>query len=287
MNWPIALGVLLKPKVILAMAALYITTFFSAVLRNPGDSINFNLFTMGLLAVLISVSGANALNCYFDRDIDSIMVRTQGRRIAIGIVGATETRSFGVLLLLISLAISINLGMVPFMILVTGAGFYLLLYTSLLKRRTIFNVAATLPSIASPAFFGWYLGGAPISPVGIGILLIIAIWGPLHLWTLAYAFSKDYSRTEVPMFTSVSSPITASNTIILTLMLQVLSSYILAYWAKTSLYIVGISIFNIIILLYGFDFYRDRSNRKAYRIFKLTAPYIIVLLSLFVLDHWV
>ncbi len=286
MNWPIALGILLKPKVILAMALLYITTFASSVLKIPANPLDFQLFTIGLLAVIISVSGANALNCYYDRDIDSIMARTQGRRLAMDVVGANQTQNIGLILMVLASGISINLGLIPFFTLSIGAGFYILLYTILLKRRTILNIVATLPSIASPAFLGWYLGGAPILPAGIVVMLLITIWGPLHLWTLAYSYSKDYNRIEVPMLTSVLDKSKASKAIIMILITQVISSYILMLWTKTLIYPVGISIINSIILEYGYNFYRNKSNKGALKIFKLTAPYIIMLLLVFALDHF-
>jgi protoheme IX farnesyltransferase len=279
-----AWGILLKPKVLVAMVALYVTTYLSSYLMNVENAPGFYLFLQGLAAVVVAVSGANALNCYLDRDIDSIMVRTQGRLVAMVTAGEVPARDMSVLLLAVASTLSLLLGLVPFSLFVVGTGFYLLVYTALLKRRTAWNVLATLPSIASPAFLGWYLGGAPLIPVGFLVIFLIAVWGPLHLWSLAYAYSKDYSRVDVPMMTALMPKDVASKTILLMVMLQVASSYLLATWT-TKFYLVGISIFNVVLLGLGLVFIRDPTSRLAYRIFKLSAPYIVVLLLLFMLDQ--
>ena len=59
-------GVLLKPKVLLAMLALYLTTFFTSSIYSGAIDIDYLKFFIGFMAVAFSVSGANALNCVYD-----------------------------------------------------------------------------------------------------------------------------------------------------------------------------------------------------------------------------
>jgi heme O synthase-like polyprenyltransferase len=75
-------GVLLKPKVLLAMLALYLTTFFTSSIFAGKYNPDYFQFFFFFLAVTLSVSGANALNCVYDRDIDTIMTRSCGRPLA-------------------------------------------------------------------------------------------------------------------------------------------------------------------------------------------------------------
>lgn len=287
MNRIFAFGILLKPKVILAMAALYVTAYLGSVFQKSTAAFDFQLFVLGLIAVLVSVAGANALNCYLDRDIDSVMARTQGRRVAIDVLGANEALISGILFLGVASGLSLILGVIPSLLLFVGVAFYLVIYTLILKRRTPYNVFSTLPSIASPAVFGWFLGGAPFFPIGLLVVEMVSVWGPLHLWTLAYVFSNDYERVKVPMLPSIVSKGTASKLISFNLVIQVVSSYLLAIWAKSLLFVIGISVLNMIIIFYGYEFYKEKSNETAYRLFKLSAPYIIIILSLFVVDKLV
>jgi len=277
-------GVLLKPKVLLAMMALYVASYFSSYATMGRGPMEIDGFLTGLAAVAAAVSGANALNCYVDRDIDALMARTWGRPLVLGTIGPLGALTFSGVLLLSASVLSLSLGLVPFLLFLEGSVTYLFLYTVLLKRRTSLNVLATAPSVAAPAWFGWYMGGAPLYPVGLLMGFLVAIWGPLHLWSLAYAYSKDYSRAGVPMLPSVVSREKAIRGILATLLVLMASSYLLIPWAKSSAYAVGVSLINVPLGYVGLRFYRERSNKAGWWLFKLTAPYIVVVLLSFALD---
>ena len=278
-------GVLLKPKVLLAMLALYVTSFFASYASLGEVPLEVDAFLLGLAAVAAAVSGANALNCYIDRDIDALMARTWGRPLVLGTIGPLGALTFSGVLLVAASVLSLSLGLIPFLLFAEGSLTYLLLYTVLLKRRTSLNVFATAPSVAAPAWFGWYMGGAPLCPVGLMMGLLVAIWGPLHLWSLAYAYSRDYSRAGVPMLPSAVSTGKAIKGILATLCVLIASSYLLIPWAESHYYTIGVSLINVPLVVAGLRFYRKGSNRAGWWLFKLTAPYIVVVLFSFMLDQ--
>src|SRR3990172_5869149 len=75
---------LTKPRIIVL---LLITTIPAMVLANGGwPSVWLMLVTVAGGAIV--AGGANAMNCYFDRDIDGLMLRTRGRALAGGRGGA-------------------------------------------------------------------------------------------------------------------------------------------------------------------------------------------------------
>jgi len=277
-------GVLLKPKVLLAMMALYVTSYISSHTFNGEVSFKAGAFLLGLAAVTAAVSGANALNCYIDRDIDALMVRTLGRPLSRGTIGPSGALFFSGVLLVAASMISFYLGPVPLLLFLVGSGTYILLYTSLLKRRTRLNVLATAPSVAAPAWFGWFMGGAPLIPVGLLMGALVAVWGPLHLWSLAFVYSKDYEKVGVPMLTSNVPRSDAVTSILLALVTLLSSSYLLVPWTKTLIYIVGATFVNSILAIVGFRLYSRMTNRDGWLVFKLTAPYIVILLLLFTAD---
>jgi len=279
-------GVLLKPKVLLAMLTLYVASYLASYSSAGGEHIEVNAFLVGFAAVATAVSGANAFNCYIDRDIDALMVRTWGRPLVIGTVGQWEAITFSTVLLAGAFVLSLYMGVIPFLLFAEGSAFYIILYTFLLKRRTKLNVLATAPSVAAPAWFGWYIGGAPLYPMGLLLGFLVAIWGPLHIWSLAYAYSKDYARAGVPMLPAVLPQRKAVFSIQCALILLVSSSYLLVPWTASPAYILGISIINLALLVVGLWLYRTRSNRAGWWLFKLTAPYIIVVLFLYALDRF-
>ena len=285
MGSPYEYGVLLKPKVLLAMLALYVASFLSSHATLGEGPFRLDTFLIGLTAVAAAVSGANSINCYIDRDIDALMARTWGRPLALGTISPLGALAFGGVLLAAASAISLSLGTVPFLLFLEGSGAYLLLYTVFLKRKTLLNVLATAPSVAAPAWFGWHMGGSPLYPVGITLGLLVAVWGPLHLWSLAYAYSKDYQRIGVPMLPTVLGREKAIWVILAALFILISSSYAIIPWTKSPAYAIGVSTINIPLLIAGLRFYKERTNRAGWWLFKLTAPHIVVVLLSFMVDR--
>jgi len=279
-------GVLLKPKVLLAMLALYLTTFFTSSIYSGSLNMDYLEFFIGFMAVAFSVSGANALNCVYDKDIDSMMIRTSGRPLVRGTITVADASFFSWTMLGASAILAVYLGLVPIILLIEGAGSYLLLYTVLLKRKTSINVLFTAPSVAAPAWFGWYLGGSSLYPLGLIMGVLVAIWGPLHLWSIAFAYSKDYERVGVPMFPSQVSREQAINGILVALSLLLGSSYLLTLWTDTIWYLVGVSVLNLTLMIAGIRLYQTKNNRAGWVLFKLTSPYIILVFLIFMLSNY-
>jgi len=279
-------GVLLKPKVLLAMLALYLTTFCTSSIYSGNLNMDYLDFFIGFMAVAFSVSGANALNCVYDRDIDSMMIRTSGRPLVRGTITVADASFFSWTMLGASAILAVYLGLVPIILLIEGAGSYLLLYTVLLKRKTSINVLFTAPSVAAPAWFGWYLGGSSLYPLGLIMGVLVAIWGPLHLWSIAFAYSKDYERVGVPMFPSQVSREQAINGILVALGLLLGSSYLLTLWTDTIWYLVGVSVLNLTLMIAGIRLYQTKNNRAGWVLFKLTSPYIILVFLIFMLSNY-
>ncbi len=278
-------GVLLKPKVLLAMLGLYLTTFFTSSIFSGDFSVNYLQFFIGFMAVALSVSGANALNCVYDQDIDTLMTRTSGRPLVRGTISLPNASLFSWITLGLSAILAVYLGVIPLILLVEGAGSYLLLYTVIFKRKTSINVLFTAPSVAAPAWFGWYLGGAPLYPVGLVMGVLVAIWGPLHLWSIALAFTKDYERVGVPMFPSMVSRKKAIKGVLAALLTLIGSSYLLIFWTNSSLYLMGVTVLNSILIWAGYRLYNSESNKAGWLLFKLTSPYILLVFLLFMFSY--
>jgi heme o synthase len=278
-------AVLLKPKVLLAMLGLYLTTFFTSSIVSGDFSVDYFQFFIGFMAVALSVSGANALNCVYDHDIDTLMTRTSGRPLVRGTISLPNASLFSWVTLGLSAILAVYLGVIPLMLLVEGAGSYLLLYTVIFKRKTSVNVLFTAPSVAAPAWFGWYLGGAPLYPVGLVMGALVAIWGPLHLWSIALAFTKDYEKVGIPMFPSMVSRKKAISGVLSAQMLLIASSYSLVLWTDSSLYLIGVTLLNMLMMGAGYKLYKSESNRDGWVLFKLTSPYILLVFLLFMFSY--
>jgi len=164
---------------------------------------------------LLTAGGANAINMWYDRDIDPIMRRTASRPIPSGAVSASAALSFGI-------AISI-IGVVWFAIMTNAVAafwaafsilFYVFVYTIWLKRTSTQNIVIGGAAGATPPVIGWAAAMpagsvslanplALASPLPWLLFLLVFLWTPPHFWALALYKSDEYAKVGVPMMPSV------------------------------------------------------------------------------------
>ena len=85
--------------------------------------------------------GASALNHYYDRDIDKIMVRTSKRPIPAGRLSPNTVLFYGIGLCILSVVISwLTLNPVATGMIALGIFFYVIIYTVWLKRWNASNI---------------------------------------------------------------------------------------------------------------------------------------------------
>ncbi|MBI1886614.1 MAG: protoheme IX farnesyltransferase, partial [Chloroflexi bacterium] len=187
---------LTKPRIILL---LLITTIPAMILAEGGWPSPW-LVLATLAGGAMAAGGANALNCYFDRDIDSMMLRTRGRPVPAGQIEPERAALFGVVLAgagFLILEAFVNL---PAAFLTLGAfGFYVVVYTILLKRSTPLNIVIGGAAGAMPPVVGWAAVTGRVELPALILFGIVVLWTPPHFWALALNYSSDYRRARVPM----------------------------------------------------------------------------------------
>lgn len=191
-----ALVALTKPRII----ELLLITTVPAMMLAAGGWPGFGLVAATLVGGALSAGGANALNCYLDRDIDGLMPRTARRPVPRGVVSPTTALVFGLVLGAAGfawLATTVNMSAAT---LATGAlCFYVLIYTRWLKRRTDQNIVIGGAAGATPVLVGWAaVAGQP----GLAAWVLFALvfyWTPPHFWALALRYRESYAEAGIPM----------------------------------------------------------------------------------------
>ena len=277
---------LIKPRQTFAILCLFL---LSVIASSPGKLvylIGFGAIPLGVASVFISVAGSNALNCYLDRDIDLVMARTRRRPIPSGRVGESVAFMFSSLLIFLSLFLAFFLGQAAVLFLVVGLLSYIFAYTILSKRRNVLNVFANAPAIASPVWFGWIVGRGSLDFHGIFVGALVALWGPLHLWSLAIVFSKDYERAQIPMLPSTVGPRKARWHILVLSIMLASASYLLYFLGYNGLlYLGGITVLNLALVALSLRIFIDPIGKRCWRVYKFSAPYMVGLLLVVALDQ--
>ncbi|QOJ79360.1 protoheme IX farnesyltransferase [Infirmifilum lucidum] len=156
-------------------------------------------FAFTVLSIFLTVIGTTGFNMVLDADIDSKMFRTRNRPIPSGRLDKKRGSLLSLAVLVPGLLLALMVNAWVFVAGVLGFLIDILLYTYLLKRRSPFSTVFGGFAGGMPALGGW--AGATGSPgiPGILLLLLVAIWSNVHIWTLATYYVEDYKRAGVPM----------------------------------------------------------------------------------------
>lgn len=272
---------LTKPRVTLAIFLL----FFLAVLASGvGGSWLSKIdrvwkLTLGSVIVLSSVVGANSLNNRLDFDVDKLMGRTRDREIPSGRISTRAAQCFGLSFILLSVILALASDYYFPLLLIVGLSSYLLLYTLALKRHSILSVLGTCPAVASPVWTGWIVGRGYLDLAGFLTGVLVMVWGPLHLWSLATVFHEDYRRAAIPMLAAVVGVAKSCRYLVaLAVILSTasLSLYFLGYYGVT--YFGGMILLNSLLLAVAVATVVRPSGRWNWIMYKISAPYMILAL---------
>jgi heme o synthase len=187
---------LTKPRIILL---LLFTTAGSLWMASEGQ-VDPILAVVTLLSGTMAAGSANTINCFYDRDIDQIMERTQSRPIPSGRVsprdalifaGVLASLSFGLLAWFANL-LSATLAML-------GIFVYVVVYTHFLKRHSTQNIVIGGAAGAIPPLVGWAAVTGQVDAPAWLLFALIFLWTPPHFWALALMIREDYAKVGVPM----------------------------------------------------------------------------------------
>jgi heme o synthase len=240
---------LTKPRII---ELLLVTTVPTMVLAAQGMP-PLGLVLATLVGGSLAAGSANALNCWYDRDIDVVMHRTERRPLAQQTVSPRNALVFGLVLGVLSVALlAVTTNVLSALLALAAIAFYVVVYTALLKRRTSQNIVWGGAAGCMPVLIGWSAVTGTVSWAAVALFMVVFFWTPPHFWALAMRFRDDYAATEVPMLPVVATP-------------AVVASRIVAYsWAMvaTSLLLVwplGVSgaLYGVAALVVGGVFLRE------------------------------
>ncbi|MCL5447124.1 MAG: UbiA family prenyltransferase [Actinobacteria bacterium] len=155
---------------------------------------------IGVVAmVALGAIGAEAFTNVIDRDMDARMERTKSRPLPAHLIKPGEALLFGSAAITGSLIMAGLLGAVPFLFIAIGLLDNIIIYSLLSKRATPWSIVLGSISGGVPVWAGYAAIRLPISPGAWLLGALVMTWIPLHIWSIAYAYSGDYAKAGVPM----------------------------------------------------------------------------------------
>jgi heme o synthase len=278
-----------KPRIVVvlvitAIASLLAGSRFDAT---PSSAWDVNAWQIGFLTLAgaLASMGSSALNHFYDRDIDKIMERTANRPIPGGRLSAKKVFAYGFALCLLSIAIAYyTLNPVATAMIAIGIFFYVIVYTVWLKRSNPSNIVIGGFAGSAASMAGWATATGSIDLLGFLVGWLVFMWTPPHFWCLAIKAREEYASVHVPMLpVLVGNQKTASYIMINTAILLPYS-IALSFFGLGLVYTTVAAISGSLMLLYHYKLTKNPTAEFAWKAYKVTAPYLVVIFIALALD---
>jgi protoheme IX farnesyltransferase len=279
---------LIKPRI---LVLLLITTLAAALIaasiRPPSGWEIVRLVMLTLLGGTLAAGGASALNQYLDRDIDALMARTRNRPLPAGRLEPRSVFVFGLALTVLSVIVfAVGVNLLSAGLALGGNLFYVLVYTSWLKRVTTQNIVIGGIAGAIPPLVGWAAVRNDIELPGILLFVIITLWTPPHFWSLSILARRDYSRAGIPMLPVVRGlDKTCWNILVYTLLLVASTLVLFPTGAMGGLYLGVALVLGAAFVVQAVALLMDGSQLRAKSLFVYSNIYLALLFAAMVADR--
>jgi heme o synthase len=276
---------LTKPRII---ELLLVTTVPTMVVAQ-GVLPPLGLMVATVVGGTLAAAGANAVNMYVDRDIDTLMHRTRGRPLVTGEIEPSRALAFALALEVVAfIELWALVNLLSAVLALSATAFYVFVYTLWLKRTSTNNIVIGGAAGAVPVLVGWAAVTGSLGLAPLVLFAIIFVWTPPHFWALAIRYRDDYAAAEVPMLPAVSSLATVARRIL---------AYTVALWACSLLFaeVAGMGlvywgsaiVLGAVFVLHAVRLGGDATPERAMKLFGWSITYITLLFGAMALDQFV
>lgn len=275
---------LTKPRVI----SLLLLTTLAAMLIASETIPPLSIIGLTLLGGYLAAGGAGALNCYFDRDIDGLMHRTQQRPLPAQRLKPNQALGFGLVLCILAfLILWLGVNLLSALLALAGILYYVGLYTCWLKRKSPQNIVIGGGAGAFPPLVGWAAVTGTLSPLAFLLFAIIFYWTPPHFWALALLLRRDYARAAVPMFpVAYGDQATRVQIVRYAVPLVMLTLLPATFGFLGPVYLLAALILGTLLIHYALQLRESRTPPAALKLYKYSLLYLALLFVAMVIDHW-
>jgi protoheme IX farnesyltransferase len=278
-----------KPRIVVVLVITAITSMLAASRFDNTPEVGWDVSMWNLLFLIISGAmasmGSSALNHYYDRDIDKVMQRTSKRPIPSGKLLPQKVLIYGLLLCAVSVIIAgLTLNLVTASMIALGIFIYVVIYTIWLKRNNPSNIVIGGFAGSAASMAGWSAATGSIDLLGFLVGLLVFLWTPAHFWCLAIKAREEYVTVNVPMLPVLVGNQKTATYIFYNTALLLPYSLALYFFGLGVLYTVIAAIAGSLMLIYHYRLAKEPTPEFAWKAYKVTAPYLVVIFVGIALD---
>ncbi len=277
---------LTKPRII----SLLLVTTVAPMFITPAGLPSLGLIGWVVLGGYLMAGGANAINMWFDRDIDDRMARTRLRPIPAGRITATAALAFGMGIALLAFLIFWSfVNPLSAWLALAGLLFYVMIYTVWLKRSSPQNIVIGGAAGAFPPLVGWAAMTGSLDLGAIYLFAIVFFWTPPHFWALALNKTADYGRAGIPMMPNIHGVVETKRQMLLyTLMLIPLTIMPAVIGLSGLFYGVAASLLGLRFLQLCWTILREEGvTGTTWKLYKFSLAYLALIFVAMAVDRWV
>ena len=248
-----------------------------------GSNFPLREFILAVIAIACGIPGCNGLTNYLDRDIDAKMQRTCLRALpSRRIYPPEKSLPFIVALIVLGLALAWFINIWCFIFGLAGV------IAAALWRKTSLEVFLGIVAGCAPVLIGWFA----IKPVFdlqiLSICLLVAVWIPLHVWSVMVAYREDYRNAGLHYF-PLNWQVSKSVRLLfgLSFFLYLVSIFVFFAGGFHLPYLIVANTLGILMISACGRLLSSQSSQSAWQVYKLTAfPYLGVIFITMCLDAW-
>jgi len=272
---------LTKPRVVSLLLVTALAGMLVAQQGWPGTELVIAVLVGGYLAA----GGANAINMWFDRDIDAEMYRTRQRPIPAGRVRPGSALAYGTVLnALAFILIATVANLLAAALTLTATLVYVFVYTMWLKRSTPQNIVIGGAAGAFPPVIGYVAVTGSLDLVALYMFMIVFFWTPPHFWALALRLNADYDRAQVPMLQVVRGRQETERQVFLYSVVLLAITLLPGLRGFGTFYMVSVLVLGAAFVAMAVMMMRDPGTRWARRTYKYSLLYLALVFGAMVGD---
>lgn len=269
-----------KPRIVIVLVITAVTSLLagSRFDDTPGWHVTAWQLCFLVLAGALSSMGSSAINHYYDRDMDKIMSRTSNRPIPSGRLCPRNVLAYGLGMCILSVILAwVTLNPVATSMIAVGIFFYVVIYTVWLKRDNAANIVIGGFAGSAASMAGWAAATGTINLLGFLVGLLVFVWTPSHFWCLAIKKREEYAIARVPMLPVLIGNEKTSVYIFANTAILLPYSLVLYLFGLGLVYTIVAAISGSLMLVYHYKLTKNPTPDFAWRAYKVTAPYLVVI----------
>jgi protoheme IX farnesyltransferase len=224
---------LTKPRI----TALVLATEAAGATLAPGHA-GARAQSLSLAGTALIVGSANALNMWWERDVDARMMRTRSRPLPAGRLSPDVALAFGLTLAVVSVPMLFMVNVATGLLGLSALLSYVAVYTPLKRHTHLALLVGAVPG-AIPPLLGWATVTGTIGLGGLLLFGVLFLWQIPHFAAIAIFRAEDYGRAGLQVVSVQHGERAARETVALYAVLLVVTTMLFVPFGLAGRYYLG------------------------------------------------